>query len=166
MAPMAVSDVKLEEGGFDAVISTLGLHWTNNLLGALMQVKLLLKSDALMLISFLGESTGVELRQALQAAELERDGGMSPRVAPAISVRDAAALLQHSGFHLPAADIDTVTVHYTDLPALSRHLRTLGEGNAITQRRAGPLRRDTALAAAATYSALVADSAARNSLPL
>jgi hypothetical protein len=45
-------------------------------------------------------------------------------------------------------------MNYPDAPALVRHLRAMGEGNALAARREGALSRDLALAAAAAYEGL------------
>jgi SAM-dependent methyltransferase len=67
---------------FDLVLSNLALHWASDLPGALMQLRWALKPDGLLLASLLGGETLVELRQALTEAELEEEGGASPRVSP------------------------------------------------------------------------------------
>ena len=53
--------------------------------------------DGLLLAAMLGGQTLVELRTALFEAELEEEGGVSPRVSPSIELGDAAALLQRAG---------------------------------------------------------------------
>src|SRR5579871_3487138 len=55
----------------DLVVSTLALHWTNDLVGALVQIRQALKPDGLFLAAMLGGATLTELRQSLTAAELE-----------------------------------------------------------------------------------------------
>ena len=88
-----------------------------------------------------GGETLAELRQALTRAELECEGGASPRVSPFADVRDAGSLLQRAGFALPVVDVDRITVSYADPLRLLRELGRMGEGNALLQRRPGPLRR-------------------------
>lgn len=68
--------------------------------------------------------------------------------------RDAGSLLSRAGLNLPTVDIDTFTVRYADMFAVAEHIRTMGESNAAMHRRGGPMPRDTALAAAAIYSAM------------
>ena len=57
------------------MVSTLGLHWANDVVGALIQLRCALKPDGLFLGAFLGGSTLTELRQSLMAAEAELLGG-------------------------------------------------------------------------------------------
>ena len=149
------------DAAFDLIISNLILHWTADLPGALMQLRRALKPDGLMLAALLGGQTLVELRTALFEAELAEEGGVSPRVSPAIELADAAALLQRAGFALPVADSETITLTYPDLPALVRELRGMGETNALAARRRGGLRRATLAHAASIYRERFGDADGR-----
>ena len=83
------------------------------------------------------------MREAFAEAEAEIEGGVSPRVAPFADLRDLGALLQRAGFALPVTDVDRVTVRYASPLALMHDLRRMGAGNALTERRRTPLRRNT-----------------------
>ncbi len=107
-----------------------------------------------------GGSTLIELRTVLFEAELAEEGGVSPRVSPAIELGDAAALLQRAGYALPVADSETITVSYPDILALLRDLRGMGETNALTARRRF-LRRATLARAALIYAERFGDKAGR-----
>jgi SAM-dependent methyltransferase len=135
----------------DLVLSNLSLHWVNDLPGALIQIRAALKPDGLFLAAMLGGECLAELRTALIEAELEEEGGASPRLSPFADLRDAAGLLQRAGFALPLADRDEITVSYPDAIALMRDLRGMGETNAVRERRRGFSRRATLLRAAAIY---------------
>jgi SAM-dependent methyltransferase len=125
----------------DLVVSLLSLHWTSDLVGALVQIRLALKPDGLFMGAFLGGSTLTELRQSLLAAEAEVSGGAGLRVSPFADAIDAAGLLQRAGFALPVADIDRVTVRYDHPLKLLADLRAMGETNALTDRARRPLSR-------------------------
>ncbi len=140
------------EGSFDLVMSALSLHWVNDLPGALIQIRRALRPDGLFLATLLGGDTLSELRQSWLAAEAEIEGGAGPRVSPFADLRDAAGLLQRAGFALPVADIDTLTVTYSDALSLMRELRQMGEANALAGRRRGATRRDTLFRAAEIYA--------------
>jgi SAM-dependent methyltransferase len=139
------------EGAFDLVVSSLSLHWTNDLPGALVQARRALKPDGLFLAAMLGGETLRELRQCLIEAEAMVAGGASPRVSPMVDLRDAAGLLQRAGFALPVADLDELTLTYADPFALMRELRGLGETNALRLRTKGFTRRAVLLEAARLY---------------
>ncbi|CEL08016.1 Putative Methyltransferase domain-containing protein [Aspergillus calidoustus] len=73
---------------FDAVLSSLSLHWINDLPSLLAQVNSILKPDCPFIAAMFGGDTLFELRTSLQLADLERRGGVSPHVSPLADVRD------------------------------------------------------------------------------
>ncbi|KAJ7538995.1 hypothetical protein O6H91_11G072200 [Diphasiastrum complanatum] len=101
-----------KSGSLDLIISCLGLHWVNDLPGAMTQCRMALKPDGLFLASMYGGDTLRELRIACTAAQLEREGGVSPRISPLAQVRDAGNLLTRAGLALPTVDVDEYTVNY------------------------------------------------------
>ncbi|KAM0940746.1 putative malonyl-[acyl-carrier protein] O-methyltransferase [Dioscorea sansibarensis] len=145
----------IKENSLDLVISCLGLHWTNDLPGAMIQCRLALKPDGLFLAAILGGETLKELRMACTIAQMEREGGVSPRMSPLARVRDAGNLLTRAGFTLPGVDVDQYTVRYSSALELIEHLRKMGETNALLQRN-NILKRETALATAAVYESMFA----------
>jgi SAM-dependent methyltransferase len=125
----------------DLVVSTLALHWANDLPGVLIQIRQALRPDGLFLGAILGGATLTELRQALTAAEAELSDGAGPRVAPFADAFDAAGLLQRAGFALPVADTDRVTVRYDHPLKLVADLKAMGETNVLVDRARRPLSR-------------------------
>ena len=125
----------------DLAVSTLALHWTNDLPGALIQLRRALKGDGLFIGTILGGATLTELRQSLIEAELELTGGSGPRISPFADVQDGAALLQRAVFALPVADTDRVQATYAHPLELIRDLRAMGEGNVLLDRPRRPLSR-------------------------
>ncbi len=151
-AAVAAGPLAFGAGALDLSVSGLALHAENDPVGAMAQHRLALRPDGLFLGAMLGGRTLHELRAALAEAELEIEGGMSPRVAPMADLRDAGALLQRAGFAMPVADAERLTVDYPDALALMRDLRAMGETCALTARRRGFTRRATLLRAAALYA--------------
>ena len=136
---------------FDAIIFPLNLHWCNRPDAALTNARRALEKDGIMLAAILGGSTLTSLRRACVLAELERRGGVAPRVAPSIRMRDAGNLLGAANFDAPAADAETIRLRYPSPFALVEHLRYMGQTNVMS--RGNALTRDTALAAAAVAAA-------------
>jgi SAM-dependent methyltransferase len=149
------------EGPFDLAVSLYSLQWINDLPGALVQVRRLLKPDGLFLGALLGGGTLNELRDAFAHAESATRGGISPRVSPFADVRDAGSLLQRAGFALPVADVERLVVRYRDFSGLARDLRAHGLTNVMTERSRAPLRRDTLAALLAHYAGHHADADGR-----
>jgi len=129
------------EESFDLVVSPLLLHTVNDLPGALIQIRRMLKPDGLMLAAFFGGDTLTELRVALIEAESQIAGGAGPRVAPFADLQDVAGLLQRADFALPAADRDIVTVRYGELMQLLADVRAMGETAALAERNPRALSR-------------------------
>ncbi|MCX7324681.1 MAG: methyltransferase domain-containing protein [Hyphomicrobiales bacterium] len=145
------------EQSLNLVTSLLALQSVNDLPGTLVQIRRSLKPDGLFIGCLLGGATLKELRQALVQAESERDGGVSPRVAPFADMRDLGGLLQRAGFALPVTDIEAVTVRYGHPLSLLADLRAMGLTNALRARRRTPLRRATLMRALEIYAAAFAD---------
>lgn len=140
------------DASLDLVVSSLALHWANDLPGVLVQVRRALKPDGLFLAAILGGETLTELRQSLMEAEVEVSGGAGPRIAPFADTFDAAALLQRAGLTLPVADIDRVTVRYSHPLKLLADLRAMGETNALADRARQPLSRPVLARACEIYA--------------
>lgn len=143
-----------EPNSFDLVLSSLSLHWINDLPGILTQINNVLKPDCAFIGAMLGGDTLFELRTSLQLAEQERRGGISPHVSPLADVRDVGGLLQKAGFKMLTVDVDDIIVDYPDTFALMQDLQAMGEGNAILGREMGPIRRDVLLANEGIYREL------------
>jgi SAM-dependent methyltransferase len=120
---------------FDLVMSVLSLHAVNDLPGALVQIRQVLKPDGLFLAALFGGDTLSELRRAFASGESDVAGGVSPRVSPFADVRALGALLQRAGFALPVADSERTSVRYSKFETLAADLRALGETNALAERR-------------------------------
>src|SRR5712671_6051526 len=119
--PRVVADeeaLPFAEASLDLVVSGLALQSVNDLPGTLVQIRRALKPDGLFLAALLGGETLTELRQSFAAAETEIEGGISPRVAPFVDVREMGALMQRAGFALPVTDVDRLTVRYASALAL------------------------------------------------
>jgi SAM-dependent methyltransferase len=129
------------DGAFDLIVSLLGLHWTNDVVGALIQARRALRPDGLFIGTFFGGVTLTELRQSLVAAESEILGGAGSRVSPFADVADAAGLLQRAGFNMPVADVDAVTVTYDHPLKLILDLRRMGETSVLADRHPRKLTR-------------------------
>ncbi len=158
MAPGADTRVTSEEepdlspGDHDLAISGLTLHRANDPVGVLTQMRLALKPDGLLIAVLFGGQTLHELRASFAEAEIEVEGGISPRVAPMGEVRDLGALLQRAGLALPVADVDRVDVAYETPFHLMRDLRAMGEANPLSDRRKTFTRRATLMRMAEIYA--------------
>ncbi len=142
----------LAAGAHDLVVHALALHWANDPVGQLVQMRRALRPDGLMIAALFGGETLIELRTALAEAEVEILGGLSPRVAPMGGIRDLGGLVQRAGFALPVADSARFDVRYDGAVALMRDLRRMGETSVLADRLRRPMRRDLLARTAAIYA--------------
>ena len=142
----------LAEGAHDLVVHALALHWANDPVGQLVQMRRALRPDGLMLAALFAGETLTELRAALAEAEVEVTGGLSPRIAPMGEIRDLGGLLQRAGFALPVADSRRFDVSYAGATQLMRDLRGMGETNVMAERHRRPMPRALLARAAAIYA--------------
>ncbi|KAF2635756.1 S-adenosyl-L-methionine-dependent methyltransferase [Massarina eburnea CBS 473.64] len=143
-----------EANTFDAVLSSLSMHWINDLPSVLAQANNVLKPDSPFIGVMMGGDSLFELRTSLQLAELERRGGVATHTSPLADVRDIGGLLQRAGFNLLTVDVDDIVVDYPDSFALMKDLQAMGESNAVMSREKGAIQRDVLLAAEGIYREL------------
>lgn len=127
----------LPEKSMDLLISYFDLQAVNDIPGTLLQIRHVLKPDGLFLGVFLGGDSLWELRQVCAMAEEITRGGVSPRVAPMVSVHDAALLMQRAGFALPVIDHECMTHAYSTPLAILQDLRVLQLTNILYQQEQG-----------------------------
>lgn len=142
-----------EPESFDAIFSSMALHWANDLPGVLANCHSLLKPDCPLLGAMIGGDALFELRTSLQLASLDRRGGLAAHTSPLADVRDVGSVLQRAGFQLVTVDVDDLVVGYPSIVALMKDLRAMGESNAL-RGRVGPIGRDVLLAAEGIYREL------------
>ena len=94
----------------DLVISSLSLHWVNDLKAALRGVHDALRPDGAFIGAVFGDETLFELRTSLAIAEQEREGGISPHISHMLPSSDACALMQGAKLTMPTVDTMKVQV--------------------------------------------------------
>ncbi|KAL3794362.1 hypothetical protein ACHAW5_008631 [Stephanodiscus triporus] len=129
------SPLPFPENTFDVVLSSMHLHWADDLPRLLSEVERVLRPDGCLLFAFPGGDTLPELRSSMVLAEMERSGGASTHVGPYVDPGDVGGLLTGAGLRLPTIDVDDVRVGYPDAMVLMEHLGRMGEGNACASRR-------------------------------
>lgn len=150
--------VPYEENTFDLALSSLSLHWINDLPSVLTQINKCLKPDAPFIAAMSGGDSLYELRGSLQLAEQERLGGIGTHISPLADVRDVGNLLTRAGFKLLTVDVDDIIVDYPDSFALMADLQAMGESNAALRREFGAISRDSLLANEAIYRELYGET--------
>ncbi|MEO8724365.1 MAG: methyltransferase domain-containing protein [Sphingobium sp.] len=125
------------DDSFDLVIACGTLDSVNDLPGALVLIRRVLRPDGLLLAAFAGAGSLPQLRAALLVGEGDR---ASAHIHPQVDVRSAGDLLTRAGFAMPVVDMDILDVRYGSILTLMTDLRHMGAGNVLT-RQARPLTR-------------------------
>ena len=119
------------DDSFDLILACGTLDSVNDLPGALILMRRILRPDGLLLAAFAGAGSLPRLKAALLAAEGDRPG---QHVHPQVDVRSAGDLLSRAGFAMPVADGDVLNIRYGDIVRLMHDLRGMGAGNALANR--------------------------------
>ena len=138
-SPVVTADAMIDEevlpyppASFDLVLSAGTLDSVNDLPGALVQIRRVIKPDGL----FLGTVFGAGTLQTLKSAMLAADGTQAqPHIHPQIDLRAISDLMTRAGFALPVTDIDKLSVRYGDWRRLVSDLRDAGASNALSGKR-------------------------------
>jgi SAM-dependent methyltransferase len=144
-------------GSFDCILSLANLQSINDIAGAFIQYRQMLRPDGLFLAAVFSGATLNELRASWLEAESELTGGAAPRVAPFADLRDLGTLMQRAGFALPVTDQDTTVVRYANPIALMREIKALGFGHALQGRSRRLVMPALFARAAAIYAARFSD---------
>jgi NADH dehydrogenase [ubiquinone] 1 alpha subcomplex assembly factor 5 len=136
------------DDSFDLILACGTLDSVNDLPGALILMRRILRPDGLLLAAFSGAGSLPRLKAALLAAEGDRP---AQHVHPQVDVRSAGDLLSRAGFAMPVADGEVLTIRYGDIVRLMHDLRGMGAGNMLATRPPA-LTRDILMSAAAHFA--------------
>ena len=114
---------------FDLIISIGTLDSVNDVPGALVLIRRILKHDGLFLGAMIGADSIALIKTIVQTIEPQIS-----RTHPLIDVRGAGDLLARAGFAMPVADADMVKVRYAKLMTLINDLRNNGLSNCLSVR--------------------------------
>ncbi len=153
---MREDQIDLQPGSFDLVVAIGTLDSVNDLPGALLRMRLLLKPDSMLIGAMSGGETLPRLRQAMRAADTEA-GVASPHVHPRVEPAALAHLLSSAGFEMPVVDVDRVRVAYRGIRQLVADLRGMGATNALNARSRKPLTRQAFSAAERAFRSAAED---------
>jgi malonyl-CoA O-methyltransferase len=110
-------------GCFDMIWSNLALHWAMSLPQTLAECYRVLRPGAVFMFSTLGPDTLKELRAAYAAVDRH------VHVNRFLDLHDVGDALVRARFADPVMDMEYLTLTYTDVRALLRELKAMGEHN-------------------------------------
>lgn len=127
----------LMQASLDMVCSLNSLDTVNDLPGALIQMRELLKPGGLAMASFIGGASLPQLRRAMFEAEPDRPAA---RIHPMVDPRSCPQLLSRAGWKSPVVDSYQLKVRYPSLDRLVQDLREQAMSNVLAS-PAAPLTR-------------------------
>ncbi|MFM7028810.1 MAG: methyltransferase domain-containing protein [Chakrabartia sp.] len=121
----------LEPGQMDLVMACGTLDSVDDLPGALLLIRRMLRPGGLFLGALLGAGSLARFRALVRESEAQRGSQSALRFHPQIEVRSAGDLLFRAGFSTPVADQEDIKVRYSSFATLIADIRGSGAGNAL-----------------------------------
>ena len=113
---------------FDLIINIGTLDTVNDLPGALVLSRKILKPDGLFLAAFIGAESLTTLKAILMESEGDR---IAPHIHPQIDIRTMGDLMSRSGMQLPVIDSDSLKLRYGSIEKLIDDIRSFGGSNVL-----------------------------------
>ena len=116
---------------FDLVVSNLNLHWINDMIGTLTQIKEALRPGGLFVSTFIGGKSLKTLREFLIKIELEAGIKVGFHASPMITGDAMVRLAQMTGFTGVVVDSQLIQVNYSSPLSAMKELQKMGESNCM-----------------------------------
>lgn len=145
--------VEAMSGSYDLVASVNSLDTVNDLPGALIQMRELLRPGGMAMASFIGGASLQRLRHAMISAEPDRPAA---RMHPLIDPRSCPQLLSRAGWADPVVDSYQLRVRYSAMDRLVQDLREMAMSNVLAS-PAPPLSRSAVARAREAFMAQADD---------
>ncbi len=120
-----------QDNSFDLVMSVLNLHWVNDLLGTLIQIRRVLKPGGLFVASFIGGRSLNEVKRVFVDIESKLGLNVNFHVPPMIATKSLTELLQKAKFKDVVVDENLMKVNYQDPMKILKDLQAMGESNCM-----------------------------------
>ena len=124
-------NLRLKKNKFDLVIVNLCLHKINNVQGFCSNLLSVLESKGLLICSYFGGKSLIELRNSLLLAEDKLKKKSYQRIIPFIDMVDATSIFQKVGFKEIVSDNTKMKIKYNSLGKLLNDIKGMGENNCL-----------------------------------
>jgi len=136
-----------EDASVDLLFSSLAFQWIDDLPALFSELRRVLRPEGVLMFSSFGPDTLAELREAWAAVDDAVHVNRFP------DMHDVGDALLAAGLRDPVMDVDRLEREYADLRALMRSIKSIGAGNAASERRRGLTGRGTLERLEAAYTA-------------
>ncbi|WPX97295.1 hypothetical protein [Candidatus Bandiella euplotis] len=122
---------------YNNIVSLLSLHYSNDIIGSLIQYKKYLTNDGSFLAIILGGETLTELKRCLIEVDMLKFGKIYPRIMPMIKPEVIPSLLQRAEYKNSIISVEKVTLYYDGIESLITDIKKAGQFNYLTDRYNG-----------------------------
>ena len=114
---------------YDLIITFLSLHYSNDLIGSLIQYKRYLQARGSFLSIIFGGNTLIELKKCFIEIDTKIYQKSFPRIIPMIEIESITSILKRANYYNSIISIDKIKLHYNNLQHLLYDLKNLGQRN-------------------------------------
>ena len=114
---------------YHMIITFLSLHYSNDLIGSLVQYKKYLNTRGLFLSIILGGNTLTELKKCFIEIDTKLYNKSFSRVIPMIKVDSMPSILKRANYLTSIISVEKIKLHYDNLQELLYDVKNLGQTN-------------------------------------
>jgi NADH dehydrogenase [ubiquinone] 1 alpha subcomplex assembly factor 5 len=115
----------------DLIVSSMNLHWINNVPNYLKQISLILKPNGAFIVNFIGNGSFDNLKKLFIEAESSSARPHSMHVIPLIPAENIYRLFQEAGFKFIVVNTQKLDLEYDTPIRLMKELKNMGENNSM-----------------------------------
>jgi ubiquinone/menaquinone biosynthesis C-methylase UbiE len=123
--------ILLDQSEYDLIVSSLYLHWINNLPLFLTNIHHLLKEKGLAILAFVGGDSLSNLRKFFIENELLFNNNITPHISPFIRQESLLKLCQDINMQNIIIDTEIIEIEYRTCFDLMKELSLMGESNCL-----------------------------------
>ena len=128
-----VNDDSLEfqDDSADLIISTMNLHWINDVRAFAKSIHRILKKDGAFIANFIGDNSFLALKKLIIKHEADSGIPHTPHIIPLIPAENIYILFQEAGFKFIIVNRENIELEYNSPIDLMKDLKNMGENNAM-----------------------------------
>jgi NADH dehydrogenase [ubiquinone] 1 alpha subcomplex assembly factor 5 len=123
--------ILLEPGKYDLILSSLYIHWINNLPLFLQNIDSLLSEKAVVIFAFIGGNSLANLRNFFIENELKLQKSITPHISPFIKQETILNLCKNLKMQNIIIDTEIIEIEYQDCYSLMKELSLMGESSCL-----------------------------------
>jgi len=126
-------DLNFPYDSADLMISSMNIHWINNVPNFIKQVHNILKSNGVFIGNFIGAGSFNNLKKIFIQTETESSNTHFMHVIPLIPAENAYKLFQEAGFNFIVVNTHKIELEYDSPIRLMKELKNMGENNPMIE---------------------------------